>query len=370
MSDNQTAAYEPKPVTQRDGSELASSNCRMASIAAGLAYHTRGGETSSGAAMRSYTSDQSGGTDSADAREAWTKGYSESLTIRDGHPWSQAVDDLRAGRLVHLDVWAATLGGVCLSGTGGYGHTIAVLPSSSGTRWKVSDPWCNPPKWAWVEAAKLQAASEDWGGQVYGRAAEEPDWPTGGIDPRSAIVLAIVARIVRHLMSEARPGLEGERYVPAHPPDTGGAQPILFTVTKALTPSGGGGGEMPRFVNANGYGVESTKRMDLVAGDKWTYLDGKPGGELAKPATVKVVGTLDSEPNQYVILLGTGGPYSDGTTRDTQVLVPTTRPVYDAPAGTPVPPPDDDVEEALAERDDAWRAWLLAGSPGEDPDAP
>src|SRR5262245_4263269 len=114
--------YRAKPVTQRDGSSLANSNCRMASIATGIDFQTKGATKSTGAEMRSRQSDQSGGTDSSDAREAW-QSYNQSLTVRDGATFDNALADLKAGHFVHLDVWAASVRGVCLSGSGAYGHT-------------------------------------------------------------------------------------------------------------------------------------------------------------------------------------------------------------------------------------------------------
>jgi hypothetical protein len=205
VSADQVAAYRPAPITQRDGSSLANSNCRMASIATGLDYDTRGAKRSTGSKMRTYTSDQSGGTDSGDAKQAWDNGYSEALTVRDGRTFDDALGDLRAGRLVHLDVWHASVGGPCLSGSGAYGHTIAVLPDCSGGSWLVADPWCNPPKWSRVTEAKLRAGAEEWGRQVYSRAADEADYPSGGPPPTDPRVLAIVERVVRRLMSEDHP---------------------------------------------------------------------------------------------------------------------------------------------------------------------
>ena len=122
------ADYRPAPVTQRDGSSLANSNCRMASIATGLDFHTLGAKKSTGAKMRSYTSDQSGGTDSGDADEAWAQGYGEDLNVEDGKSFDDALAALQEGHLVHLDVWHASVGGPCLSGSGAYGHTIVVAP--------------------------------------------------------------------------------------------------------------------------------------------------------------------------------------------------------------------------------------------------
>jgi len=210
--------YRPAFVTQRDGSPLANANCRMASIAMGLDLETRGVKRSTGSKMRSYTSDQSGGTDSGDAREAWDRGYSESLVVRDGRTFDEALDDLRAGRGVHLDVWHASAGGPCLSGTGSYGHTIYVQPDHNADGWAVGDPWCTDG-FHRVTEAKLRAGAERWGSEVYGRALEEPDYPTGGLPTTDPRVLVIVRRIVKRLMDAAYPGgpsMTLER------PDTGG----------------------------------------------------------------------------------------------------------------------------------------------------
>ena len=202
----------------------------MTAAAVGLDYETQGAKTSTGAAMRAAQSDQSGGTDSGDAREAWSA-YGESLRIMDGHTFDEALADLADGRLVHLDVWAASCGEVCLSGSGAYGHTIAVAPEhhSDGLRWLVADPWCSPPSWSWTAEADLRRGAEGWGAEVYGRAAQEPDYPVDSSGPRDPRVLLIVARIVRRAMTEAYPGHEGAR----RHPDTGGGGPILYTTTSA-----------------------------------------------------------------------------------------------------------------------------------------
>src|SRR5262245_54253961 len=102
--------YRATPITQRDGSPLANSNCLMAAAATGLDFHTLGGKTSTGARMRDYSGDTEGGTNSDEVVRAWDRGYDEHATMRDGHPWSDVVADLEAGRLVMLQVWHATTG--------------------------------------------------------------------------------------------------------------------------------------------------------------------------------------------------------------------------------------------------------------------
>jgi len=78
----------------------------MASVATGIDFESGGATTSTGGAMRARCSDQSGGTDSGDAAEAWAS-YGQELRVRDGATFGDALADLGAGRLVHLDVWQA-----------------------------------------------------------------------------------------------------------------------------------------------------------------------------------------------------------------------------------------------------------------------
>ena len=215
--------YRAVPVSQRDGSALQNSNCRMASIATGLDYHTKGGTLSTGAEMRARQSDQSGGTDSGDAAEAWDS-YDEELRVRDGATWSDALSDLHAGRLVHLDVWAQACAGPCLSGTGAYGHTIAVAPEQSGSRWLVADPWCSPPKWTWWEEALLREGAETWGDMCYSGAT------SGRGELRESVLIALMRLVARRLMTEYRP--DAPALVPPSVA-TGGSSRIMFTTTAA-----------------------------------------------------------------------------------------------------------------------------------------
>jgi hypothetical protein len=130
--------------------------------------------------------------------------------------------------MVHLDVWHATLADGCISGSGAYGHTIAIVPDFNG-EWTVGDPWCTEG-YERVPESKLKAAAEEWGRRVYGAVALEADYDsTQG--PDSPLNRIIARRIVKRLMSLSYPG--HERPVPDYA-DTGGAQPILFTRTHAL----------------------------------------------------------------------------------------------------------------------------------------
>jgi hypothetical protein len=222
---DQIPEYRATAVTQRDGSSLANQNCRMAAIATAIDFHTLGDTRSSGKAMRAAQDDQTGGTDSGDARQAWQDGYGESLAVGDGGVWADVLEALEAGRMVCLDVWHASVSGagICHSGSGAYGHTIAVAPDLAGDSWLVSDPWCSPGKWGRVTAAELRQGAEEWGGRVYREA-------TGGHAPPSSSPLPeLLALAGRRLMSRSYPG--HERTIPERD-DTGGGV-VLFTYSRA-----------------------------------------------------------------------------------------------------------------------------------------
>ena len=306
-------------------------------------------KTSTGAKMRASQDDQAGGTDSGDARQAWSRGYSEALVVRDGDGWPQVLSDLKAGRLVHLDVWHATAGGPCLSGTGKYGHTMAVAPEKNGSRWLVADPWCAPPKWVWWEESKLKAGAEEWG-----RRLREG---TGGTDPRDPFYRELLRAVARRLMNESYPGHEVD--LGPDPGDTGGSTPVMFTATKAQGDAAPVEDDM-RFINSHGVGVESPMRINVGAGSKWTYLDGSPGGSFSADAVLTYLGKGDSVTGKHIVQIGTGIPYSDGITRSTLVLVSSTNKPYNAPVPPdpgPPTPPDGDHGDVLV-RDAQWRAWL------------
>jgi hypothetical protein len=351
---NQAPEYRPKPVTQRDGSKLASSNCRMASICTGLDYDTRGGKTSTGAKMRTYTTDQSGGTDSGDAKEAWSKGYNESLTVRDGLTFDAALSDLAAGRLVHLDVWAATLGGVCLSGAGGYGHTIAVLPDCESNAWLVSDPWCSPPKWARVSESKLRAGAEEWGRRIYGQATGGQRWMGN-----EAALIAAMRLAARRLMGQFHAGGDEDRS--ADPGDTGGGGRIMFTVTVAQPLKGddvagtmfeSSGGAIGELVTKRDVGIIPTHGGD--------YYPVQTGWRRNVYQTVTIGDGKYAGSPAYLVKIP-GGAKDMGLVLASAV---TYTPFAD-PA--PIPPPPGDcstqVAAAVRERDEKWQENLMRGLP-------
>jgi hypothetical protein len=363
--------YRAKPVTQRDGSKLQNSNCRMASISTGLDFHTVGAKTSTGGKMRSYTTDQTGGTDSGDAKQSWAKGYTEALTIRDGGTWAQALADLRAGHLINLDVWHEACQGPCLSGSGRYGHNMAIAPEKSGSRWLVSDPWCNPAKWQWWEEDLLRVGAEEWGRRLRAGTAGE-----GTFASRALYILALAATAKR-LMTESTPDSEtppnhlGVTDPEGEATDTGGASTIMWTRTRSQNggSNGGGGSDDVRFINMSS-AAPSGWLINVGETTRWSWLDGKDGGDIPGKGAVEWVGKADSLTDDHIIRISIPQPYSDGKARPSGVLLHSTNDPYTAPVTpTPEPPPSTDckaeVAAALTARDREWEEWLLAGSPAK-----
>ena len=358
--------YTPTPISQRDGSALANSNCRCASIATGLDYQERGGKKSTGSKMRSYMDDQSGGTDAGDAAQAWQRGYSETLTVRDGYTFDNALQDLGKGSAVHLDVWHAAAGGPCLSGSGAYGHTMFVLPDqhSDGTKWRTSDPWCSPGRWDWWPESKLRAGAEEWGRRVYGAARAEDDWPTGGGDPRSELRLFILRRIVKRFMTRWHPGAPADEPWP-YPidPETGGGQPILFTRTAALGVATAEEPDMPglrvHYTDGNWLG-QVTINSDGASAIQLADADmiGLARGQVREAYGKVELGETFTTPGGTSFPAGTDG------------FLIGTEPAFvfasNVDAVEAAPPPDTDTEADLEERDQEWRDWLLDGSPGSE----
>jgi hypothetical protein len=361
----------------------------MASIATGLDYDTEGKKTSTGAKMRSHQDDQEGGTDSRDARQAWSQGYGENLDIQDGNSWAQLLADLKDYRLVHIDVWHKTVGSqVCVSGSGAYGHTMAVLPDCKDNQWLVADPWCNPPKWQRVDEAKLRAGAEEWGNRVYGKATSGPgrDWKA------NPPTLDELREVARELMTIYHAG--GAEDPSEDPGDTGGGQRIMYTATTGHAPGSGGGS----------VGIKFDMRQWTATNDIPVYLEASTAQKvttISKGVTFVSVGYkaavdengLDS--NWVAVRVKTGGliPGSDdvaleailwaqksdmpgdgasqnptpaGWDASVWSLMGTPTGVYPCPP--PVPGPGDctdEVAQAINARDDEWREWLLDGAPGQ-----
>jgi hypothetical protein len=348
--------YRAAPISQRDGSALANSNCRMAAISTGIDHHTLGAIASTGAEMRSRQDDQAGGTDSGDAAQAW-RTYGQDLRVMDGHTWADLAADLEAGRAVQVDVWHAAAGGPCLSGSGAYGHTLAIAPERNGTDWLVADPWCSPARWTWWPAAQLQAGAEWWGGQVYTAATAGP-----GRHTERALV-RLMQRAGRDLFARYTPDRPAEDW----PLATGGSGGrIMYTTTR---PQGAPIGGDDVSVNAAA-GLTTGYRADCPEGLEF-YGDAnlaKRLGAFSRASSVWYVGQPIGETVQggaRAILVTTGSAYNDGSSRPTIVYVPADS---IAPYSVPPPPPPGDLDQGAIEaaRDQVWVDWLLDGAPGQD----
>lgn len=342
--------YIPKPVTQRDGSELANSNCLMAAAAVGLDYETLGAKTSTGKKMRSYCGDQSGGTNSDEIEQAWHDGYNENPTTRDGQPFTKVVADLEAGRLVMLQVWHATTGKVCVSGTGAYGHGMAVAPKqrmNDGQReWYVADPWCNPPKWAWVRESKLKAGAEEWvKHSASGAIGTYGDrWPDPNIVP-----LPMLREAARKLMTRYHPG-NPSPFLFAGGVSGPKAPGVLFVSTVVHK-------ETDVAINGSGKGISTTSRTRLTA-DAGFYRDPEfteKYGTLSEGRECILLGPALGT-NAFAILVNTSKPYDDGNDRPTVVYVTKDKCSDPYDVDEPAPNPD---------QDRLWREWL-----DTDPHAP
>lgn len=303
--------YRADPVTQQDGTSLANSNCRMAAAATGLDYHTLGAKTSTGSKMRSHSGDTSGGTTSDDAVRAW-KAYDQTLKVRDGAAWSEVLEALREGRLVHIDVWSAAADGPCCNSA--CGHTMAIAPEQhSDGRWLVSDPWCKPGKWTWWKESKLRAGAEEWADRCGWRSAS-----SGGPRDIRLIERPALLAIVRRLMND---------YTPDHPLlpedddypgiETQGALPCLWTCTAAHA-----SGASDVAINTNGSNLTSTRRLRLKE-EAGFYRDAerthKYGTLNADTERVFMGPALGTDSN--ALLVNTSKPYDDGEDRPTIVYV-------------------------------------------------
>ena len=303
--------YRATPITQQDGSAQANSNCRLASAATGLDYDTLGAKTSTGAKMRNYSGDPEGGTSSDDAVRAW-KHYSETLHVHDGEPFSNLLDALREGRLVHIDVWSATCGGPCCKSA--CGHTMAIAPEqNSDGKWLVADPWCKPAKWVWWSESKLRAGAEEWADRCGYRSAQ-----AGGPRDIRDMTPAARRRIMREMFSRWTPVRPLDSRDDDYPgfSDTTGAAPCAWTATQAHTTDRSS--DMAIKV------PDQTKSYHLhLPADADFYRDSGLSdrlGELSSARDVPYVGVVIDGDSRAVIL-NTSKPYSDGVDRDTIVYV-------------------------------------------------
>ena len=177
-------------------------------------------------------------------------------------------------------------------------------------------------------------------------------------------MLRIVARVVKRLMSEFYPGQEGALL---EFPETGGAQPVTYTVTQAL-PMSAGATDMSIAIQTPGFVVE------VPAGGAW-FLDcerTQKGADFG-PTEATYYGWVASGPSRAIIVR-TGIPYA-GEAKDTIVYVSSSYAIKERPTPpTPEPPPtpivdcSDAVTAAVRTRDDQWETALKEGEawPTED----
>lgn len=309
--------YRADPVTQRDGSPLANSNCLMAAAAVGLDYHTLGAKTSSGAKMREYSGDTSGGTNTDEIVRAWQTGYGEEAHNRDGRPFDDVLADLWDGRLVMIQVWHATVGGPCLSGSGAYGHGMSIAPEqrvvSDGSRqWLVADPWCKPGSWAWIDQSRLKAGAEEWVQHAASGAGGPERWP----DPRD-IPLAILIAAAAFLMTRYTPANPGPIKTPP-PLGAGGPVPILFAATYPHKEETEVADDMTISLAP---GTTTDRVIDVEDGADY-YRDSLRTERLGQfeARTLTFIGTATGTGSRAV-KWKTAAPYDDGKARDSVVYV-------------------------------------------------
>jgi hypothetical protein len=354
--------YRAEPITQRDGSEWANSNCLMAAGAVGLDYHTLGRKLSDGADMRRYSGDDGGGTSTDDLAQAWRVGYDETARQRDGHTWEDAVGELREGRAVMIQVWHATMGGPCLSGSGAYGHGITIAPEQhSDGRWLVADPWCKPPTWVWWEAWRIRDGAEEWAGRCAREVEGRGDGP---LPDMRGYPLALIHAAARRLRDRWHPGDPG----PAEEPLEAGGGGILYASSAAH-----GGTDMAVNTTAN-EPVTSSRRVALAEGTD-IYADAELTQkltDLSNDRVVPLLGTAVGADGRAVLVNVAGALYDDGESRPTIVYVKesalgaiTPEPGPEPPPEPEPPAPSEDVAAAVAERDRLWREWMA-----DDPEAP
>lgn len=296
--------YRAAHVSQKDGTPLQFANCRMAVGATHLDFHTNGAETSTGAAMRSYQFDQSGGTDADDLRRAWERGYGETLVIRNGRYWDALLIDRAKGWFLEVDIWYADLADRCQQ-SANFGHTIGIAPETRADGfWLVSDPLCSGYKWMHPDA--IRKAVQSWGN-----------------------------RVVRANLSNP---------------------PIYYTTSEVATVD---------TINTSGY-IESSKVATTKVGSYWWYdNDCKlSGAQFTKATKLPFVGATKEATR--AVIVSTKLPYPDGVARPTIVYMKTADIVVsDAPTPTPIPPPAPvpDCDAEVATERARWMAWVVT-APG------
>lgn len=142
------------------GTDHGWANCTMSAGAMVLAFHTLGATDKWGGHLRHNQSDQSGGTDLNDLKQAWSA-YGETLSIRSGAGWDDVEKDRAAGRAIVLQGEGGTPG----AGTYTGGHAIAVMPETkSDGKWLIGNPECSG--YEWVSPSALRDWAENWSSSI------------------------------------------------------------------------------------------------------------------------------------------------------------------------------------------------------------
>jgi hypothetical protein len=152
------------------GNDHGWSNCTAVSGALALAYQQPRGELApQGGDIRHRQSDQSGGIDLYDVRQAWDA-YGETLTIKSGAGWSAVVDTHDAGRAIIIQGTGNVPGAETFDG----GHACCIAPEtrSSDGYWLFGDPLATG--WQWVKPSAIRSWAEAWQSSIAFAAGEKP----------------------------------------------------------------------------------------------------------------------------------------------------------------------------------------------------
>lgn len=151
------------------GNDHGWANCTMASGAMALAYQNpRGSKAPWGGDLRHRQSDQSGGTDLYDVKEAWAE-YGETLTIKTGSGWSGVKKYHDEGRALVVQGEGNVPGSESFDG--GHGCVIAPETHSDG-RWLFGDPLATG--WQWVSQSSIRDWMENLSSGCYFAIGEKP----------------------------------------------------------------------------------------------------------------------------------------------------------------------------------------------------
>lgn len=134
------------------------SNCTMNAGACALEAHTKGKVNVLGGDLRHHQSDQTGGTDLADLRQAWAA-YKQLLAVRSGSGWAGVKSAIAEGRGVVLQGDSEAFAENTCSGKYDGDHAIYISPVSrsvGGTlQWRINDSIC--PTSRWESAGRIKA---------------------------------------------------------------------------------------------------------------------------------------------------------------------------------------------------------------------